>query len=325
MTFFCLGVTLALSAFLAIHLLASFVVALIWRSARREVDSTSAQSRADGTFLLRVFPATTAAIVILAVFLPAFCRFEPRQSGEMVGRTLVLFAALSSLLMVRALVRGWRAASATRRIVRQWLIDARPVTLPGMHIRAYAIRSTFPVVSVVGVLRRRVFVSERVLRECSAEELAAMVRHERGHLAAADNLKRLVLRACPALLPPRVNGELERHWQEACEEAADDYASAASVPSALALARALVHIAHMASRTRTLLPAASLYQGGDSIERRVRRLLGASPRGASRVGWLVMARGFALVPLVLAVVVLADTNLLHSVHHLIEAVVETLP
>jgi Zn-dependent protease with chaperone function len=285
-----------------------------------------ARSRADGIFLLRVFPAMSASIVVLGVFLPAYCRFEPRETGEMVGRTLAWLAGVSGVLLAQAVGRAWRSARATRRVVRAWLAHARPVVLPGTRYRAFAIDAAFPVVSVVGAIRPRVFVSERVLGECTPDELTAMVRHECGHLAAGDNLKRFLLRACPSLLPlASLDRDLERHWHEACEEAADDYAASGSAPAALALANALVRIARMVPHGRAmLLPAASLYQGG-SVERRIRRLLGGDPCGSSRTAWLVVARLLALGPLVLALAVLVDTNLLHSVHHLIEAGVETLP
>ncbi len=326
MTYLTLSVSLALVTFLAVHLLASALAALIWRAARRDFDRLRPQARAGAAFRLRVFPAVAALVIVFGVFLPAFFRYEPRETGEMIGRSLVWLAIVSGVLLVRAAWRGWRAVRATRLLVRRWLAGARPIALPGTGMRAYAIGDRFPVVSVVGILRPRVFVSERVLRECTADELAAMVRHERGHLAARDNLKRLLLRACPMpLVIDCVDRALERQWQEASEEAADDYAASASAPSALALANALVRVARMAPARGAALPAASFYEGG-SIERRVRRLLGGcQPRTTSRTGWLVVARVLAFAPLLLALAVLVDANLLHSVHHVIEVVVETLP
>jgi Zn-dependent protease with chaperone function len=325
-TYLGLGASLALSAFLAIDVLASVVAALLWRAAQGDLERVSPHVRAGGLLLLRVFPATAAAIIVLGVVLPAFWRFEPRETSEMVGESLVVLALAASGVIAMALCRGWRASRATARVVHGWLRHARPVAFPGVHIRAYSIDAEFPVVSVVGILRPRLFISERVLRECTPEELHAMTRHECGHLASRDNLKRLVLRACPTpLLLTRVACELERYWHEACEEAADDYAARASVPSALALANALLRVARMAPAGRaTILPALSLYDGG-SFERRIRRLIAAGPRDGSRPAWLLAARGLALVAPILALAVLLDGNLLHAVHQVIEAVVETLP
>lgn len=326
MTYLSLGASLALTAFLATDLVASVLAALVWRVAQGDLDRVSAQSRAGGLFLLRVFPATAASIVVLGVFLPAFWKFEPRETSEVVGQSLVALALVSGGLILAGLRRGWQASRATRRVIRDWLGRARPVALPGIPIHAYSIQAEFPVVSVVGIVRPRLFVSDRVLRECTPEELSAMVRHECGHLASSDNLKRLVLRVCPnPLLLTSVGRDLERHWHEACEEAADDYAAKASTPSALALANALLRLARMApARCAAILPVTSVYQG-DSIERRVKRLIGNRPRGGARPAWLLAARTLALVPPILALAGLLDGHLLQTVHHVIEAVVETLP
>jgi hypothetical protein len=326
MTYLTLGVSLALAAFLVIDVIASLVSVVIWRAARGDLDRLSARARAGGLFLLRTFPSTAATVVVVGVLLPAFCRFEPRETSEIVGDTLVGLAVVSAVLILAGLRRGWQASAATRRMLHDWLEHARPLALPGVSVRAYAIASEFPVVSLVGVVRPRLFVSERVLRACTPEELSVMVRHERGHLASGDNLKRLLLRICPNLLAlTSVGRDLEGRWNEACEEAADDYAAGASMPSALALANALLRVARMApARCASLASLTALYQGG-SIERRVRRLVGRDAPGTSRAAWLVVVRALAAVPLVFAVAVLLDGHLLHSVHHLIEVVVETMP
>ncbi len=326
MTFLILGASLALAAFLATDLVASVLAALVWRVARGDLDRVSARSRAGGLFLLRVFPAAAASIVVLGVFLPAFWKFEPRETSEVVGESLIALALVSGGLILASLRRGWQASRATRRVMRNWLGDAQPVALPGIPIRAYSIQAEFPVVSVVGIVRPRLFVSDRVLRESTAEELSAMVRHECGHLASSDNLKRLVLGLCPnPLLLRPVGCDLERHWHEACEEAADDQAAKVSARCALALANALLRLARMApARCADVLPVTSVYRG-DSIERRVKRLIENRPRRGARPAWLLAARTLALVPLVLALAGLLDGHLLQAVHQVIEAVVETLP
>jgi hypothetical protein len=80
---------------------------------------------------------------------------------------------------------------ATRRLRRLWEQEGRALPLPGSPAPAYAIRHPFPVVSVVGVLRPRLYVAEQVLERLSPSELRAVVAHEAGHLASLDNLKRL--------------------------------------------------------------------------------------------------------------------------------------
>jgi Zn-dependent protease with chaperone function len=87
------------------------------------------------------------------------------------------------------------------RLGRRWLREGRPLELPGAPAAAYRIRDPFPVVSVVGILRSRLFVAEQVVERLSKSELEAVLAHEAGHLAAHDNLKRLALRLAPTLPP----------------------------------------------------------------------------------------------------------------------------
>ncbi len=326
MMFGCLAISLALTAFLTTQIIASLVAAFVWLRARGDLDRLSARSRANGLFLLRVFPTAAAAILVAGVFLPAFWRFEPRQTSEMMGQSLVATAALSACLILLGLRRGWRASRATRRVQGDWMRQARPLSIPGFGLCAYAIRTDFPVVSLVGVIRPRLFVSERVLQACTPDELRAMVRHECGHLVAKDNLKRLAVRVCPVVLPATtLSRELERHWQEACEEAADDYAARASAPSALALANGLLRVARLAPPGFRAAGAGTWLYSGGSIERRVKRLVASAPVSESRAAWLVAARALAAAPAVVTVAVLLDPRLLHSVHHFLEIIVETLP
>ena len=47
-------------------------------------------------------------------------------------------------------------------------------------------------VAVVGAFRPRLFIADHVFESLTAEELAATIAHEYGHLAAHDNFKRVV-------------------------------------------------------------------------------------------------------------------------------------
>jgi hypothetical protein len=183
----------------------------------------------------------------------------------------------------------------------------------------------FPVVSLVGIVRPRLFVSDRVLEACTPDEVAAMVGHEWGHLVARDNLKRLALHACPDLLAWLPAGRaIERHWHEAAEESADDWTARGGRASAFALANALLKVARLTPEAPPRLPLLSWLYSGDGFERRVRRLLANAPAGSTSCGWLLMTRGLALVPLVFAALVLIDPSLLRTVHALIETVVRAL-
>jgi beta-lactamase regulating signal transducer with metallopeptidase domain len=221
-------------------------------------------------------------------------------------------------LGVWLLARGvWRAAHAwrsTRRIAADWQRRARGLDGLGSGLPAYRIDDPFPTVAVVGILSPRLFLAERVLRECSTDEIAAMVAHECAHVSARDNLKRLLIRACPDVFAPAA--DLDRAWRAAAEEAAD--ARAAATPSLrLDLAQALIRVARLAAPAAPML-ASAFYLGG-SIEHRVRRLIDPPPV-EPRSRWAPLAWPGAVVVFVAAVIAAAPT-----LHALMEQAVRYLP
>jgi Zn-dependent protease with chaperone function len=324
-TYLTLGLSLAFSAFLASSLVGSFVAVLWWRLSERAVEGVRSESRAAGLFLLRVLPVV-ASVFAVGILLRTFYTFEPRETAERIGSSLVALAVAGALLIATGLWRAWRASRATSRLVRAWMAAAQPLELPGIRLRAYSIQAAYPVVSVVGILRPRLFVSERVLGECTPDELSAMAHHESRHLVSRDNLKRLLFRACPDPLSlTSVGRMIERQWDEASEEAADDYTVSVSGPSKLALATALLKVARMAPERSVRTPLLSWLHSGDSIDHRVRRLLLVKRPASSQPGWLVMTQTLALLPAIAALGVQLHPDLLLGVHRIIETVVQTLP
>jgi hypothetical protein len=298
----------ALAAFAAIALPASL---LAWLAARRL--ALAREAGAANLFALRTLPAALGLAGTLGLAVPAFVRFEPRQVAEGPGLTFVLLALAGAALLGRGLLRAVAGAWATGRLRRAWMAAARPVALPGAPVPAYRLRHGFPVVSVLGVLRPRLFVAEQVLDSLSAAELSAVLAHEAAHVAARDNLRRLLLQLCPA--PPWGSGLLERGWERAAEEAAD-----ASTPERLDLATALVKTARLAPPGARLdVPAAALHRGG-ALARRVIRLTAEGAKGAApdrRPGKL--ARAVLLAGLGAWLGLCAQA--LPSVHRLVEGLV----
>src|SRR5262249_11427509 len=156
----------------------------------------------------------------------------------------------------QAVWRGAAGVRATQRLSRRWQAEGRVVTYD-TPFPVVAVDQPFPSVAIVGFLRPVLFMSTRVLREGSPDELRAMVAHERGHHDATDKVKRLVLRMCPSI-PGRAS-RLDEAWQRAAEEAAD--AAAASVPEqALSLAQALVRVARLATSAPAAAPVSAFYE-----------------------------------------------------------------
>jgi beta-lactamase regulating signal transducer with metallopeptidase domain len=182
------------------------------------------------------------------------------------------------------------------------------------------IEEPLPVVTVVGVVRPRLYIARPVLEGCSPAELAAIVSHETAHVEHRDNLKRLVLRSLPdwiGLTPWAAR--TEQMWSEATEDAADD--RAAGQASAPDLAAALLKVARLAAPTGSCItPASALYHGGD-LARRIERLLRPGRARATTPLPLLSVGSFGLVAgLALGV----RCGLLERVHGLTEVVVRLL-
>jgi len=268
------GLVLGLVSFLAVSTVASALVAACsWLVPPAGVP---AGRRARALFALRLFPSAASLFALLALFVPAYLAHEPRGSGETVGLPLLALAILACLVLLSAALRGLRTWNGTRRLARAWAEDAEPLDLAVAGLPAYRITHPFPVVAVLGVRHPRLYVAGQVLSSLGGSELKAVVEHERAHLAARDNLRHWLLRACPDVLAWTPAGSrLERAWLAAAEEAADERAARGGPGAALALAEALLRVARLAPAACSApLPELALHNG-DDLARRVRRLAAA--------------------------------------------------
>ena len=326
MTFWALALVVGFAAFAVASTTASTAIALAWRAAGAATDRLRPVVRARLLLAARLLPALVSLVVVAAFVLPAFHRFEPRGQDEAVGVSLAALAAAGAALVVFALARAWRAARDTRRFVRTCSAGARPLAVEGSAVQATAVDTRFPLVAIVGLRRPRLLVAGRVLSACTPGELRAIVAHETSHLQSLDNLKRLAMRCCPDVLSLTAAGAaIERAWMEAAEEAADDHAARVLDDGATTLVLALLKVARMTpAGPPASLPATALHRG-DSIERRVRRLLQAPPPEAAVPGWWHAARGLAVLTGVLALAGALDARLLAGVQAAVELAVTHLP
>jgi Zn-dependent protease with chaperone function len=273
------GVTLALVWFLAVNLVLSvFVVAVAKR-----LTSRSGVGSPVFWLGLRLLPAAASLAFVGAVFLPSYWRYEPRELVEGFDSGLAAMALIGMAICAAAVTRGalaWRRA-LTR--AEAWLEVSRPLTIPAIALPTYQIDIATPMMALVGVVRPRLFITRGVLDALTGEELDAAVAHELGHWRAADNLKRLAMRAAPDfLMASSASQAVERRWAAAAEHDADwRAAEAADVPERrrvrCALASALVKVARlMPPPTPTRDPISTLVDGGD-IESRVHSLLDDAP------------------------------------------------
>jgi hypothetical protein len=186
-------------------------------------------------------------------------------------------------------------------MVDAWAGTAAPIELDGLSgtdIRAYVVEDPFPVVSLAGVCRPRLFIARQVLAALTPGELRAALAHEVAHRRAWDNAKRLLFCWSPDLLGWFPAGrDLECQWAAGAESAADRRAALDSPARRLDLAGALITVSRLAvdSGPRVVL-FSTLDEHGD-VAARVSRLVTPMPpcRRSPPLRVLTLVLSFATV------------------------------
>jgi Zn-dependent protease with chaperone function len=279
---YAIGIIVALAASGAGLAVMSAAAAVFWRASRSRLALMAPRARAQALAALRLLPATSAVAAASIVFV-AFVRLEPADAREVLGIILPSAALFTAVVYVTRLVSASLACARAARAAAAW------------NTESHLIDSEFPIVAVVGIWRPRLYVARQVAAACDREELDAMIAHERSHIAARDNLTRLVLLCAPFALP-QVARDLDAAWTRASEEAADDDARCDEQTS-LALASALTKVARLAvGRPAPLLHMSAIFSGS-SVTERVRRLMEMpTPAAATRGYWahaIALAAGVA--------------------------------
>src|SRR5579862_352523 len=196
-------------------------------------------------FAWRLAPAVGALACVGVLFLPSFLALEPREGVETPGRPLLLLALAAAALIAAAFARGSISLLKTRGLVRSWLRESAPRTLDS-GIVVHEVRSAFPIVAAVGVLRPRFVAASQVLEALGPAELEVALAHERAHVRAFDNLKRLALSVIPDVFGGLPDGAwVQASWEQAAERAADQDAVCGSRERALDLCGALLKVARL--------------------------------------------------------------------------------
>lgn len=328
-----LGISLVLTALLAVNSLASLFFTAIWRLCENRLTKLSAHTRSEILFALRALPPALALICAGILIVPAYVAYEPRVTNEIVSTKLATLALLSATGLVFALWRACRSWLATRSLLRGWSRLSQQIDLHELTIPTFRIEHSFPIIAVVGSVQPRLFIASKVLEALTKEELTAAIAHERGHLLARDNLKRLSLRACRDLLMLVPLGRsLDRAWAQAAEAAADEHAAREDPERALNLASALIKVAKMVpTRERAEVPLGAYLIGAEEtqgVKARIRRLLDIASDGIDqrdhrwlfRIAQTISLSTFA----VLAITAACDSRVLIRVHEVIEHTVALL-
>lgn len=265
-----LGIVL-LATFGLVALLLAGLVAIAWHAGLK------AARMAPADFLaLRFLPVAGALLFSVTVVLPAFLTCEPHQDREAVGPLLLILAGFTLLTLGHGIWRGWRAWVATRSLLHECGPARRWVIENGQRVQVVEV--TGPIIGVIGSWRPQVVAAECVVSACSREEFRQVVAHEAAHVSARDNLKLLLILACPdALAWTPLGTALCEHWRTQAEFAADQRATGEDPDKRVALASALIKVARLFDASRRVRQALTMPVALDDVEGRVRHLLAPAP------------------------------------------------
>jgi len=301
-----LGIVLLATFGLAALVLAA-LVALAWLAGLSRARLTSAD-----LLVLRLFPVVGALLFAVTIVLPAFLCWEPHRDREAAGPLLLVLAAVALLTLGHGIWRGWRAWAEARSLLRPCGGAHRWVVENGQIVQVIDVAD--PIVAVIGGWRPQVIAAECIIAACSRDEFRQVVAHEAAHVFARDNLKLLLLLACPdALAWTALGGALSERWRAEAEFAADQRATGEDPHKRIALASALIKVARLFDARQRARHALTMSVALDNVEGRVRQLL-APPRVASGT----ISKVLATFVLVMPVLVLP---LYAFVHELIETLV----
>ena len=271
-----LMILVTLATFAAVSTAVAAGLTLFWPRLATSLSQLSAFTRARLLVALRLAPVVVAVLACVVTLL-AFVRHEPRATVETPGGILIAGAAAAIALAVMGLWRLIVRCRATSRFLRTVARTATRVTVPGASLPVWRVDAAFPLVALAGIWRPHVLIARCVLDQIPENELQVILTHEIAHARRHDNLVRLLLTGLPdvlSLVQPRAG--IERAWHETAEDAADDLATGDDAQRRVCLASGLVRVARMAGQH--VAPAVPLFafHEGESVARRVRRLLDAA-------------------------------------------------
>ena len=268
-------VLVSLLAYCMLGLAISIVTAIAWRTRAIAPRSLPPVARARRLLQLRLVPSIAAAAITLFVITPAFAIFEPSGSGETAGPVLEVVSVMALILIGASVAGAARSLWLTRHLERQWLRSSDPIDASrAAGLRAFAIQSASPMVALVGVFEPKLIAARTVVDACTAEEIACIVAHERGHFDARDNLKRWIMASLPDVLRwTPIHSEIVEAWHHAAEDAADDAATGGHAIARAELAALLLKISRLAPAPEWNAAVVSPFVEQHGLERRVRRLL----------------------------------------------------
>jgi beta-lactamase regulating signal transducer with metallopeptidase domain len=296
------GIAVSLTFFVVLYCLLSLMVAVAWRSLKL-LHTKSQRSLANRLFGLRILPVAASTLITLGLVVPSFQLLEPRSIEEDIGLMPLGLGLCALLLIASGVFRVVTAQTRTSRVVARWMECSNPHSLE-TEVVTFRSRRDVPPLTLVGVCRPRVLVSESTVSLLNNEELRIALKHEIAHVRARDNLKKLVFRFSP--FPGMA--KLESAWSQAAELAADDGA-VLNANEAVDLAAALVKLSRLIPVEAAPACTAGFVTG--TIRARVARLLAwdevVRSKQVRSYSWYAMAPAVAALLCLFAIYVPALT------------------
>ena len=273
------GIAVSLTFFVLLYCLLSGLIAVAWRSLRllhAHFLNTREKSLADLLFGLRVLPLAASVLITFTFVVPSFQLLEPRSINidEGIGAMPLALGVGALLLIACGTFRVIAAQTKMSRVVARWLEGARPLHASDQAV-TFRSRRDAPPLTLAGVRKPRVLVSESTVALLSHDELHIALQHELAHMQSRDNLKKLVFRFCP--FPGMAR--LESVWSQTAELAADD-AAVSNLDDAVDLASALVKLSRLVPVEAAPVCTVGFVTG--SIRTRVARLLAWNEAGKAQ-------------------------------------------
>jgi Zn-dependent protease with chaperone function len=303
------GIAVSLTFFVLVYCLFSAVVALAWRSLK--LLHATERTLANLFFALRVLPLVVAIVVTFAFVVPSFQLLEPRSLvvEEGIGALPLALGVCALFLLACGCWRVITAQTRTSRVVAHWLDGAHPLPVDAATLTqaqtmantvTFRARPEAPPLTLVGVRKPKVLVSESTVSLLTHDELQVALQHELAHIRSRDNLKKLVFRFCPF---PGMS-KLESAWSQAAELVADE-AAVASLDDAVDLAAALVKLSRLVPVEAAPICTVGFVTG--SISARVTRLLAWNEADGSKARQMRIRPWYVIPPAVVALLCVAVT------------------
>ena len=301
-----LGVVL-LATFALASLLLAGLVATAWRAGLSRVRTASADLLA-----VRLLPVAGGLLFAATVVLPAFFGYEPHRDREAAGPLLLILAGFALLTLGHGVWRGWRAWTAARSLLQACGPPRRCMVENGCSVQV--VDTAKPIIGVIGGWRPQVVTAECVISACSQDEFRQVVAHEAAHVFARDNLKLLLLLACPdALAWTALGAAVSERWRTEAEFDADQRATGNDPQNRVELASALIKVARLVDTDHRARHALTMPVAADDVEGRVRQLLAPAHAASATISKALLSLAL-LIPV-------AAVPLYSLIHELIEALV----